>query len=647
MRQQSEVRTIQGEHMPPRWWPSIVAAALALVLITASIPVSAKVAPGNGPFERTWARTDRPVRDLAVERTWMWGFEANTPLLYEPYDQSPGGQRVVQYFDKSRMEITNPNAHDDGVWYVANGLLVVEMVEGYYQIGDLSDQRDHTPEPAIVNIAGDPGQRPSYADINQFALRTQPARIPGTTITHWFDDTGIHETGPVGVPESVTAAERVTVAGLDHTVASVFWAFMTSSATVYENGQLTTGNLFENAYYATGFPITEAYWSMIEVARIPRLVLWQCFERRCLTYTPDNGAGWQVEAGNVGQHYYTWRYASPSEPDRIVFSSNHTGNWDIVTTDSSGSRVTNLTSSDDAETVFKVAPNGTRIAFVRDYQRTAVRSYGDIYVMDIDGSAVSNLTDTSSSSTPLVTSGMDFAWSPDSQMLAYSCQRCPDPWTALYVMDADGSGVRRLNLPDGGGWVTDLAWSPDGRTIAFTYRREHETADIYSIRLDGSAPITNLTDHPATDSQPAWSPDGTMIAYYSTQDGAGGDLFVMRADGSSVTNLTRSGRAIDDITWSPDGSQIAYTVYQSAHSAIFVTDAAGTSPRQLTGDAAGVLPDRYVGDSSPAWSSDGQRLAFVSYRDGNAEIYVMQSDGTQQQRLTIDVSLDRDPVWLP
>ena len=41
----------------------------------------------------------------------------------------------------------------------------------------------------------------------------------------------------------------------------------------------------------------------------------QCFERRCLTYTPDNPDGWQVEAGNVGQHYYAWRYgAAPVTP---------------------------------------------------------------------------------------------------------------------------------------------------------------------------------------------------------------------------------------------------------------------------------------------------------------------------------------------
>jgi hypothetical protein len=66
--------------------------------------------------------------------------------------------------------------------------------------------------------------------------------------------------------------------------------------------------MFENPYYATGFPIIEAFWAEVTVDGLARDVLVQCFERRCLTYTPDNPEGWKVEAGNVGQHYYRWRY---------------------------------------------------------------------------------------------------------------------------------------------------------------------------------------------------------------------------------------------------------------------------------------------------------------------------------------------------
>lgn len=66
--------------------------------------------------------------------------------------------------------------------------------------------------------------------------------------------------------------------------------------------------LFINPFYATGYPITEAYWASVMVGGTERDVLWQCFERRCLTYTPGNPEGFLVEAGNVGQHYYRWRH---------------------------------------------------------------------------------------------------------------------------------------------------------------------------------------------------------------------------------------------------------------------------------------------------------------------------------------------------
>jgi hypothetical protein len=93
-----------------------------------------------------------------------------------------------------------------------------------------------------------------------------------------------------------------------HTVAAAFWTFMISEEIVERDGDLTPAPLFDNPFYATGFPITEAYWTTVDIAGVPRDVLVQCFERRCLTWTPDNPPGWQVEAGNVGQHYYRWRY---------------------------------------------------------------------------------------------------------------------------------------------------------------------------------------------------------------------------------------------------------------------------------------------------------------------------------------------------
>jgi hypothetical protein len=63
-----------------------------------------------------------------------------------------------------------------------------------------------------------------------------------------------------------------------------------------------------DALFAFGRPITEPYWVRTEVGGKAQWIMVQLFERRVLTYTPDNAPEWQVEMGNVGQHYLDWRY---------------------------------------------------------------------------------------------------------------------------------------------------------------------------------------------------------------------------------------------------------------------------------------------------------------------------------------------------
>src|SRR5205823_15109357 len=110
---------------------------------------------------RVWKRTDSLVASHAASRSWFWGPAPNTKGLTEPYAEGKGGQRVVQYFDKSRMEINNPDADPNGAFYVTNGLLVVELISGRVQVGDRSYQ---TRQPAAINVAGDANdtQAPTY-----------------------------------------------------------------------------------------------------------------------------------------------------------------------------------------------------------------------------------------------------------------------------------------------------------------------------------------------------------------------------------------------------------------------------------------------------------------------------------------------------
>jgi uncharacterized protein YkwD len=299
-------------HLRPRAVLALIAALLVVFQFVALIPGGSGSralahAPGNPYFERTWSRTDRPVAAGALSRTWMWGPQANTPVLEEEYADSPGGKRLVQYFDKSRMEITYPNSDTSSAWYVTNGLLVVELVSGRMQFGN---ELFKTFAPAQENVAGDPNDPhgPTYATFG--LLRTRPALADNALITQRVDRAGNVTDDPSLASHNVRAALRVTVPDLDHQVASPFLAFMRSSGTVYVNGAFSSDRLFETDFYATGLPITEAYWATVKVGGTYRDVLMQCFERRCLTYTPDNDPAWQVEAGNVGQHYAAWRAES-------------------------------------------------------------------------------------------------------------------------------------------------------------------------------------------------------------------------------------------------------------------------------------------------------------------------------------------------
>lgn len=290
--------------------------------------------PGNDAFERTWSRTDLPVREGVADRTWMWGDGAFTEVMQEEYAESPGGMRDVQYFDKSRMEINDPDATDDGLWYVTNGLLVVEMVDGRMQVGD---EEFEDREAANQPIAGDPGAAygPTYADINDLGLRGQPAVNEGEVLTQTITEEGDIVEDESFAEYNAVAGQRVSVPGIDHTVAQPFWDFMNSSGTVYENGEYVVDDLFLNAYYATGYPITEAYWATVPVGGTDRDVLWQCFERRCMTFTPGNPDGFLVEAGNVGQHYYNWRYEDEPEPE----PEPETTNYDVLFGSLNGSGV--------------------------------------------------------------------------------------------------------------------------------------------------------------------------------------------------------------------------------------------------------------------------------------------------------------------
>lgn len=266
-------------------------------------------------FKRIWERTDAPVAQARVSRTWVWGPTPGRSML-EPFKEGPNGVHLVQYFDKARMEVNDPQKNSSDPFYVTNGLLVVETISGRLQTG-VNEFQSKAPNDQV--IAGDPdSDAPTYAALRKVASVGLPGEDnramllnPGGSFPSLFINREGEWTGlpPYSVPAQFKPAVYIEETG--HNIPSLFWEYLNSEDLVYHSGSYVTGKVLDWVS-AFGYPITEAYWMRIKVAGEDRLVLFQAFQRRILTYSPMNALGWQVEMGNVGAQYYTWRYGDPN-----------------------------------------------------------------------------------------------------------------------------------------------------------------------------------------------------------------------------------------------------------------------------------------------------------------------------------------------
>ncbi len=203
----------------------------------------------------------------------------------------------------------------------------------------------------------------------------------------------------------------------------------------------------------------------------------------------------------------------------------------------------------------------------------------------------------------------------------------------IWVMNGDGSEPTRLTHND----TFDLGavWSPDGHTIAFYSGVEGSGPRVFLTPADGGDQ-TQLTEGPSR--FPSWSASGKIA--FDNGGPTAGDIFVINPDGTGLEQLTNSPAARNiRPDWSPDGRQIAFVSRRDGNDEIYVMNADGSDPTRIT-------TNTFL-DNAPAWSPDGRKIVFQSNRDGNTEIYTMNADGTDQTRLTNYHGRDQDPDWSP
>ncbi len=224
----------------------------------------------------------------------------------------------------------------------------------------------------------------------------------------------------------------------------------------------------------------------------------------------------------------------------------------------------------------------------------------------------------------------------------------------IWRMCGDGTQLASLLVLPGN--QIHLSVAPDGDSLLFA-SKEGDQWEVWSKGFDSGEPV-NLTRHTASDRSPDWSPRADRIAFTSDREGERGDIYLMNPDGSGVERLTTDPRGELDPSWDPTGSTIVFTRYTRAPEADggedddqdddhdfmggriengigdgFSINVASGEERQLTDFGSG-------SSGGFSYSPDGKTIAFHRVADERSEIWLMDSDGSNQRAITDTKSLD-------
>lgn len=302
-----------------------------------------------------------------------------------------------------------------------------------------------------------------------------------------------------------------------------------------------------------------------------------------------------------------------------------------------------LSASCSGSTVYKPSGLPERIAYVSERDGAA-----HIFTIKPDGSELR------ATSVDNRTTDGPPAWSPDGTKIVFFSNQSSD--YEIWTMNANGGD--RTKLTNRPGRDSMPRWSPDGSRIVF--QGEVRTAEgatdveIFNINRDGSG-LVQLTDNSngvpvanriSWNGVPTWSPDGNKILFSSGRDGnqVTPILYIMNPDGSGQQRFGLffevDGSQPD---WSPATGKIVWARGSAAKMDIWVMD--GGSPFPLI--SAKKLTNNIDNNTSPVWSPDGKQIAFVSDSDSNRDIYIMNDDGSNMHRLTLEKANDGYPAWRP
>jgi len=272
------------------------------------------------------------------------------------------------------------------------------------------------------------------------------------------------------------------------------------------------------------------------------------------------------------------------EPDRIAFVSDRKNDTPhIYTMDIDGNNIQQVTTAPVNAYVLSWSPDGRRIAW-----DAYTQGYSFIVAANDDGTWGDILTTMGDES--------ECSWSPDGTKFAYTSWSDETESYEVFVMDIDGGNVTQItSTPNGDVYVP--TWSPDGGSIVYDFTPEEQNGDIYVVDADGSN-SKRLTHDLANDTSPVYSPDGSKIAFASDRNG-NSDVYVMNANGSGLINLTQNASAhAFEPDWSLDGSQIVFVSNRDSpeeeFTEVYVIKSTGGVATRLTNDEAHAWVTRWA-----------------------------------------------------
>jgi TolB protein len=285
-------------------------------------------------------------------------------------------------------------------------------------------------------------------------------------------------------------------------------------------------------------------------------------------------------------------------------------------------------------------------------------STGVVFVANADGTEARQITQTARG---VVDDQPD--WSPDGSLLVFS--RCgADKPCAIFMVKADGTGLKHVSPPSGKGFIDYSlpSFAPDGRHITFTRASggiktyqggdQIKHSDVVQMDLNGKhlRVLARAATYQADYEFPMLSPDGSRFLYehrrsYFADKKTRRAIVVASTDGKQMKRITPwSLNAGDNPDWSPDGTRILFHSYDdeddSTQAQIFTIAADGSDRRQLTQFSDGT----FVG--SPSYSPDGTQIIFsTAAAGGRADLFVMNADGSDPRPLLADSAWDSAPDW--